>query len=93
MANPYFLVTDECLSSLDVTIQKTILATMKLLVKNKNLGICFITHDIRIAQIFCDDILVLNEGATVEHCNQSYDLKNSSNLITRKLLRTELNIP
>lgn len=66
---PKILILDESLSSLDMVLQSEILEIL-LGVKHK-LSILFITHDIRLARLFCDEIILLDDGVVVESVKNS----------------------
>jgi nickel import ATP-binding protein nikE len=59
-AEPRLVVLDEALSSLDAPLQTSILRVLERL-KGK-ISFLFITHDIRLARIFCDRIFLMDEG-------------------------------
>ena len=59
-AEPRLVVLDEALSSLDAPLQTSILRVLERL-KGK-ISFLFITHDIRLARIFCDRIVLMDEG-------------------------------
>lgn len=65
--NPKLIILDEALSSLDTPLQSGIL---KLLQKLKGeVSFLFITHDIRLARIFCSRILLLEDGKIAEEAD------------------------
>ncbi|MDR0639993.1 MAG: ABC transporter ATP-binding protein [Spirochaetaceae bacterium] len=63
---PRFIVADEPLSALDVSVQSQILNLMRSLKKQFNLTFLFISHDLRTVEYFCDRIGVLYLGSLVE---------------------------
>lgn len=81
MQEPRFLIADEPVSALDVTVQSQILELLKKLHEELNLSILFITHDIRVAYSLCDRVMVMKKGQIVEcgekdqvyfHCKDPY---------------------
>lgn len=66
MQNPDFLIADEPVSALDVTIQAQVLSLLKKIQKERNLTILFISHDLRTMYHFCDRIVVLRNGRVEE---------------------------
>nr|AAD48154.1 ABC transporter homolog [Candidatus Phytoplasma luffae] len=63
---PKFIVCDEIVSLLDVTIQKQILELLKQLKKNYELTLLFITHDLGVAKYLSDQIAIMYLGKLVE---------------------------
>ena len=66
--NPRFIVCDEPVSALDVSIQAQILNLMQDVQKQMGLTYLFITHDLSVVKHFSDEILVMYLGQMVEKC-------------------------
>ncbi len=64
--DPKFIVCDEPVSALDVSIQAQILSLLKKLQKERGLTYIFITHDLSVIYYFADDIAVMYLGQLVE---------------------------
>jgi peptide/nickel transport system ATP-binding protein len=66
IAEPELLIADEPTSALDVTVQLQVLAILDKLVRERGMGLIFISHDLRLVSSFCDRILVMYAGRVVE---------------------------
>ena len=83
---PEFIVCDEPVSALDVSIQAQILNLLKQLQKDKNLTYMFITHDLSVVRHISDDICVMYLGRVVEKCASKELFRNTIHPYTRALL-------
>jgi peptide/nickel transport system ATP-binding protein len=83
---PDVLVADEAVSALDVSVQSQILALLRSIRDLRNIGIVFITHDLRVAAQICDTIIVMQNGAIVETAPARDVLLHPNNEYTRALL-------
>jgi len=63
---PQFIVADEPVSALDVTIQKQILELLEFLVAKHSLSMLFISHDLSVVRKLCDRVIVLKHGKLME---------------------------
>jgi len=64
--NPEFIILDEPVSALDMSIQAQVLNLLKDLQQELALTYLFIVHDLSVAEFFCDRILVLYLGEVME---------------------------
>ena len=83
---PQFIVCDESVSSLDVSIQAQILNLLKDLQDKLNLTYIFISHDLAVVKFISDQIAVMNKGKIVEYNDSDSIYKNPQNSYTKKLL-------
>lgn len=90
--NPRFIVCDEPVSALDVSIQAQILNLMQDLQEKNKLTYIFITHDLSVVKHISDDILVMYLGSMVEKC-ASEDLFNHQLHPYTKALLSAIPIP
>lgn len=66
MQQPKFLIADEPVSALDVTVQSQILDLIMKLHKELNIAILFISHDLRVVYNVCDRVMIMKDGKIVE---------------------------
>ncbi len=66
--DPKILIADEPTSALDVTVQKEVLELMDVLVRERGMGLIFISHDLNVVSAFCDRVLIMYAGRIVETC-------------------------
>lgn len=84
---PRFMVLDEAISSLDVSIQTQILELLKRLKEELNMTYLFIAHDLQAVTYLCDRIIFLYKGEIVENINNE-GLGNTKNAYAKKLLNS-----
>ena len=84
--NPKFIVCDEPVSALDVSIQAQILNLMKELQENLGLTYMFITHDLSVVNYFSDDIGVMYLGRLIEKAPAEELFRNPLHPYTKALL-------
>ncbi len=66
--DPKILIADEPTSSLDVSVQMQVLEIMDRLVRERGMGLIFISHDLNLVSTFCDRVLIMYGGKIVETC-------------------------
>ncbi|MCT1396299.1 ATP-binding cassette domain-containing protein [Microbacterium sp. p3-SID338] len=81
-----FIVADEPVSMLDVSIRLGVLNLLAELQREENLGVLYITHDLATARHFSDDIMVLFRGDVVERGSADEVILNPQHEYTRTLL-------
>nr|WP_330366878.1 ABC transporter ATP-binding protein [Enterocloster clostridioformis] len=83
--NPKFIVCDEPVSALDVSIQAQILNLMQDLQEELNLTYMFITYDLSVVRHFSNDIVVMYLGQMVESAPAKALFKNPMHPYTKAL--------
>ncbi|MCK6579814.1 MAG: dipeptide ABC transporter ATP-binding protein [Anaerolineae bacterium] len=85
-ANPSFIICDEPISALDVSIQAQIINLLKDLQEQFNLTYLFIAHDLAVVRHFSDRIAVMYLGRIVELANRSDLYDHPKHPYTKALL-------
>ena len=83
---PEFIICDECVSALDVSIQAQIINLLLDLQEEMGLTYIFISHDMAVVKFISDEVCVMNKGKVVEH-NSAVDIyARPQDDYTKKLL-------
>ena len=86
--NPSFVVADEPVSMLDVSIRADILNLLKDQTKSRSMSMIFISHDIAITRYIADRIVVMHLGQIVEQGSSTDIVDNAKHPYTVLLLRS-----
>ena len=86
IAEPDLLIADEPTSALDVTVQNQVLRILDDLVRDRGMGLIFISHNLTVVSSFCDRVLVMYGGRIVEECKAS-ELHAARHPYTQALMR------
>lgn len=81
-----FLIADEPVSMLDVSIRLSVLNLLARLQREDNLGVLYITHDLATARHFSDEIMVMFKGKVVERGPSDEVIMNPQHEYTKLLL-------
>ena len=84
--NPKFVVCDEPVSSLDVSIQAQILNLLMDIQDERGLSYMFVTHDLSVVKHISNDIIVMYLGQCVERCGSDELFENPLHPYTEALL-------
>ena len=82
---PDLMIADEPTSALDVTVQLQVLALLDDMVRQRGMGLIFISHDLNLVASFCDRVLVMYGGRIMETIDAK-DLHSARHPYTRGLL-------
>lgn len=66
VTEPEILIADEPTSALDVSVQTQVLSIIDRLVRERGMGLIFISHDLNLVSSFCDRVLIMYAGRVVE---------------------------
>lgn len=85
VAEPDLLIADEPTSALDVTVQNEVLRILDRLVRDRGMGLLFISHNLTVVSSFCDRVLIMYGGRILEQC-AARDLAEARHPYTRALI-------
>ena len=85
---PDFIVADEPVSALDVSIRAQIINLLKDLVQELNLTLLFISHDLSVVRLLCDRIAVMYLGEVIEKGLKNDIFENPKHPYTKALLNS-----
>lgn len=92
VTGPEFIVCDEPVSSLDMTVQVEVLRLLKEIQKRLSMTYLFISHDLRVIKFMCDRVAVMRHGKIVETGTTSEVYSKPSHPYTKLLLSSVLDI-
>ena len=83
---PKFIVCDECVSAMDVSVQAQVLNLLKSLQESRGLTYLFISHDLGVVKFMSDEISVMQNGKVVETGSAEAIYRDPQMEYTRKLI-------
>ena len=87
ITRPSLIVADEPVSALDVSVQAQVLNLMMDLQDRLGLSYLFISHDLAVINLMCDDVVVLQQGKVVEANTSEAIFQNAQHPYTQALLK------
>ncbi|QNQ90665.1 dipeptide ABC transporter ATP-binding protein [Corynebacterium poyangense] len=91
--DPDLLICDEPTTALDVTVQKQIVDLILKVVRERNTGLLFITHDLGLVQQVCERVVVLRQGKVVESGTTAEVFHHPREDYTKSLIASSLSRP
>ena len=88
--NPSIMLCDEATSALDSMTTHSILKLLKDINEKMGVTIVLITHSLAVAELICDNVVVIDEGKIVEEGKTEDIFANPQSDVARKLLETRL---
>ncbi|MFA5147429.1 MAG: ATP-binding cassette domain-containing protein [Candidatus Omnitrophota bacterium] len=92
LTDPEFIVCDEPVSNLDITIQVQILTLLKAIQKRLSMTYLFISHDLRVIRFMCDRVAVMHGGRIIEEGPAARVYSAPSQPYTKTLLSSVLDL-
>jgi len=86
MTEPQLIVADEPVSALDVSVQAQVLNLMQDLQDRLGVTYLFISHDLAVVDLVCDEVIVLYQGRVVEQGTPTQLFQSAAHPYTRALM-------
>jgi peptide/nickel transport system ATP-binding protein len=83
---PEFIVCDECVSAMDVSVQAQVLNLLRELQDKRQLTYLFISHDLSVVKFISDEVAVMNAGKIIEFGSAKELYANPKQKYTQELI-------
>ena len=84
--NPRLLIADEPTTGLDITTQKAVMDLVRDLIRERDMSSILITHDLGLAAQYCDRLIVMKDGVSVEQGDPVTVFSQPEHPYSRKLV-------
>lgn len=91
--NPQLLILDEPTAALDVSIQAVVLNLLADLRADLGMTYVFVSHDLQVVRMLCDQVLVMQAGEIVERGQTAHVMDNPQHALTRALIAATPKLP
>ncbi|MGN1164745.1 MAG: ABC transporter ATP-binding protein [Candidatus Ornithospirochaeta sp.] len=88
LLSPKVIISDECTSALDVSLEAQIVNLLSSLKKETGVSMIFISHDISLVRYISDRIMVMKDGKVVEEGDSDSVMENPKSTYTKTLIET-----
>ena len=86
ISRPKLLIADEPTTALDVNTQESIIQLLKKLNQKYQVGILFISHNLRVVKSLCENVLVMKDGCIIERGRAEEIFDNPQEEYTKQLI-------
>ncbi|QCE33093.1 ATP-binding cassette domain-containing protein [Acetobacteraceae bacterium] len=87
-----FLIADEPTSDLDLIVQHQVLTLIEKLVKERNLGVLLITHDLSVVAKLANEVAVMDQGRIIEQASVQNIFSKPQHPVTQNLLQAHFSL-
>ena len=84
--DPKLLILDEPTSALDVSVQAVVLQLLDRLKKELGMSYIFVSHDLNVVRLLCENVVVMNRGKIVEQGGADEILRQPTEPYTKALI-------
>jgi len=86
VVQPEVIIFDEPTAALDVSVQAVLLNQLDVLRRSQKLSFVFVSHDLNVVRMMCEEVLVMKDGVVVECGSADEVLRNPKHPYTRTLI-------